>query len=302
MLSSEAEAPANDISCDSPDSSNGHGGRQGRIEATPGRRGRVVVASGLVFVLLVVVAITCGLFDRDDEAARAEVRRRTVSALELQGVRLGPVRADQLDNSEATLVTLVDEHITNGRVDGELLKQLEELGPQVVSLAQTEVMAEGIGPVVSQPQVWGLSLLGTGIDDDSLSVLEGRLQLRLLSLERTAISDRGLVHLNRLAGLRQLYLTGTRVTNAGLGQLAGLTRLESIKLGGTEIGDDGLVTLARLPRLKYLTLDRTRVTDAGIPVLAEIESLEFLDLHGTWITGKGVETLRGALPECRVEY
>ena len=182
MLSSEAESRETDVSCDPPDSSDGHGGRRGRIEATPGRRGRVVVASGLVFVLLVVVAITCGLFDRDDEAARAEVRRRAVSALELQGVRLGPVRADQLDNSEATLVTLVDEHITNGRVDGELLKQLEELGPQVVSLAQTEVMAEGIGPVVSQPQVWGLSLLGTGIDDDSLSVLEGRLQLRLCLL------------------------------------------------------------------------------------------------------------------------
>jgi len=283
------------------------GGRQGRIESTRGRAGRAAMAGGAIAVLLVVLGVAVWLLGSDDEAARAEARRRVVSALELRGVRLEPVRPDQLPSdrpgdSQVTKVTLADEHLSGGAVDRALLAQLEELGPRVVSLAQTEVTASGIGSVVSQPEVWGLSLLGTGIDDGSLSVLEGHLQLRLLSLERTAVSDQGLVHLSQLTGLRQLYLTGTRVTNDGLDQLAGLTRLESLKLGGTEIGDDGLVCLARLPRLKYLTLDRTRVTDAAIPLLAEIQSLVFLDLHGTWVTSDGITTLREALPECRIEY
>ena len=280
-------------------------GRQGRIESTRGRARQLAMVGGVIAVL--VLGLVIWLLGFDDEAAREAARRRAVSALELQGVRLEPVRPDQLASDrpadkDATLVTLADEHLKGGVVDLDLLRQLGELGPLVVSLAQTDVTARGIGPGVSQPGVWGLSLLGTGIDDGSLAALEGRLQLRLLSLERTAVSDPGLAHLVQLTGLRHLYLTGTRVTNEGIDQISGLTRLESLKLGGTEIGDDGLVSLARLPRLKYLTLDRTRVTDAGIPVLAEIRSLEFLDLHGTWVTSDGIQTLRDALPECRIEY
>jgi len=312
MATSDSGSQANEpvlIETDSAetDASEVQSGRRGRIEASGGQGVRWAVAGGVIAVLLVVLAFAAGLFDFDDEAVRQEARRRVVSDLELQGVRLEPVRLDQLPSdrpgdSEATLVTLADEHLNGGVVDGALLEQLEQLGPLVVSLAQTQVTARGIGPIVSQPEVWGLSLLGTGIDDGSLSVLEGREQLRLLSLERTAVSDQGLVHLSQLTGLRQLYLTGTRVTDDGLDQLAGLTRLESLKLGGTEIGDEGLVCVARLPRLKYLTLDRTRVTDAAIPVLAEIQSLEFLNLQGTWVTTAGIKTLRDALPECRIEY
>ena len=283
------------------------GGRPGRIVASHVHRGRRVAAAGLVVLLLAVISITTGLFDIDDEAARAEARRRIESALELQGVKLKPIRPHQLaaetqGGGEVTLVRLADEHLENGRVTAALLKQLADLGPLVINLAQTSVSGDGIETIVSRPDVLGLILLGTGIDDESLAALRGRFQLKTLSLERTGVSDQGLVHLSRLTGLRQLYLTGTRITDDGLGQLADLTRLESVKLGDTEIGDTGLVSLARLPRLKFLSLDRTRVTDAGVPVLAEIRSLEFLDLHGTWVTDDGIKRLRDALPGCRIEY
>ncbi len=282
-------------------------GRQGRIVASRGNRGRRVAAGVLIVLLLAVISVTSGLFDVDDEAVRAEARRRIESALELQGVKLKPVRSHELAaetpvGSEATLVRLADEHLKNGRVVTTLLEQMSGLGPLVVNLAQTSVSGDGIKPIVSRPDVLGLILLGTGIDDESLASLRGRVQLRTLSLERTAVSDQGLSHLSRLTGLRQLYLTGTRITGEGLGRLADLTRLESVKLGDTEIGDAGLVSLARLPRLKFLSLDRTRVTDAGVPVLAEIQSLEFLDLHSTWVTDEGIKRLRDALPGCRVEH
>lgn len=282
-------------------------GRQGRIVASRGHRGRGMAAVVLVVLLLAVILVTTGLFDVDDEAARAETRRRVESALELQGVKVKPVRSHQLATetpagSEATLVRLADEHLENGRVVTALLEQLTDLGPLVVNLAQTSVSGDGIEPIVSRPDVLGLILLGTGIDDESLASLRGRAQLRTLSLERTAVSDQGLSHLSRLTGLRQLYLTGTRITGEGLDRLADLTRLESVKLGDTEVGDAGLVSLARLPRLKFLSLDRTRVTDAGVPVLAEIRSLEFLDLHSTWVTDEGIMRLRKALPGCRIEH
>ena len=289
------------------DSVGSQSGRSGQIRATRGESVRRWWSVGVLAAFLIVLAVMVALFDSDDAAVRAELRRRAVSELELQGVGLEPVRPDQhtgadTDEFEATLVTLSDEHLDNGVVATRLLEHLDALGPQVVSVAQTEISDRGIGEVLARREVWGLSLLGTGIDDGSLSVLEGRGRLRLLSLERTAVSDPGLVHLSQLTGLRHLYLTGTRVTGDGLDQLAHLTRLESLKLGGTDIGDLGLVPLARLPRLKHLTLDRTRITDAGVPVLAEIRSLEYLDLHATWVTVEGIRILRDALPGCRIEY
>jgi len=100
-------------------------------------RFRAAMAGGAIAVLLVVLGVAVWLLGSDDEAARAEARRRVVSALELRGVRLEPVRPDQLPSdrpgdSQVIKVTLADEHLSGGAVDRALLAQLEELGPRVV--------------------------------------------------------------------------------------------------------------------------------------------------------------------------
>ncbi len=302
-------------------------GRQGRIQSDSGGARRVAAVVGLVCLLTAAIGLA-RLFWSEDPEARADARRRVLSALELDGVGLEPVRPGQVgaavpsapggdlgqkpggtadDRAEAVgrsamEVTLSDEHLDGGRVKPDLLAMISEIGPRYLTLAQTQIDADGIRPIVSETDVRGLSLLGTGVDDMALSGLANQGHLRLLSLERTAVSDRGLGHIDGLSGLRQLYLTGTRITDDGLVVLGGLTRLESVKLGATEIGDAGLVVLARLPRLKYLALDRTRVTDAGVPVLEVIDSLRFLDLQETWITADGVKRLKRALPECRIVH
>ncbi len=278
------------------------GGRHGRIQISRRIPWRVlgILPAGLVLIVGILVAV--GVIETGDAKAKhEEILRRTTSALELAGVKLKPVRGEQLGTA-AIQATFANEHLRGGRLEPSLLEQVKSLGPVVFSLAQTDIADEGLRIVAGQPGVLGLSLLGTGISDRGLAAVVAASDLRLLSLERTAVSDEGLRHIAGLTGLRQLYLTGTRVSGEGLAPLLKLTRLEAVKLGGTEVGDGGLAVLARLPRLKHLALDRTRITDAGVPVLAGIESLEFLDLHGTWVSVDGVQKLRDALPNCRIEH
>ena len=63
----------------------------------------------------------------------------------------------------------------------------------------------------------------------------------------------------------------------------------------------GLATLAEQFHLEHLLLRSCQVTDAGVPHLAKMKSLKRLYLAGTDVTVKGIETLKAALPECRIE-
>jgi hypothetical protein len=94
-------------------------------------------------------------------------------------------------------------------------------------------------------------------------------------------------------------------TDADLERVTRLTTLETIVLiRSVDVTDEGLAHLARLKYLKRLVLhDAEQVTDIGLRHLQRLTSLEMLevDLGRHPLSRQALESLRKALPRCRIE-
>jgi hypothetical protein len=100
----------------------------------------------------------------------------------------------------------------------------------------------------------------------------------LVECDGPSVNDETLVQLEKLHGLTWLMLDSDRITDQGLRRIANLSELGRLDLASRQITDAGLVALERLSNLRWLALRRTQVTLAG------------------------VERLRGALPECHIQW
>ncbi len=69
-----------------------------------------------------------------------------------------------------------------------------------------------------------------------------------------------------------------------------------------DIDDEAVAALAGLVNLETLGLSSAAMlTDAAARILPGLPKLTWLDLSGcTGLTAKGIETLKTALPECRI--
>lgn len=93
---------------------------------------------------------------------------------------------------------------------------------------------------------------------------------------------------------------GTKATGAGLKDL---NSLQGLHLSFNQnLTDTGLEHLKDLTNLKYLHLRNTQITDAGLKHLEGLTNLKVLGLKTTKVTDGGVDTLKQALPMCRIEY
>jgi hypothetical protein len=94
-------------------------------------------------------------------------------------------------------------------------------------------------------------------------------------------------------------------TDADLQRVAQLPHVRLIHLQrAIDVTDAGLAQLARLKHLRTLTInDAEQLTDAGLRQLAQLSSLGYLqiDLGRRKIGRDVIESLRRALPNCRVE-
>ena len=103
-------------------------------------------------------------------------------------------------------------------------------------------------------------------------------------------------------GQEELDLSGPETTDEVLAEkLKGLTKLEVLDLANTKITDAGLVHLKGLTKLEGLNLWGTQVTDAGLEHLKGFSNLEEVYLSGTQVTDARVQSLREALPDCKIE-
>ena len=55
-----------------------------------------------------------------------------------------------------------------------------------------------------------------------------------------------------------------------------------------------------MPQLTGLRLDSAAVTDAGAEILKSLKGLKTLNLYHTLVTDRGIETLKSALPNCKL--
>jgi len=80
-----------------------------------------------------------------------------------------------------------------------------------------------------------LSLAGTNVENEWLSMVSGFPNLTRLQLEKTTISDEGVAHLVGLMHLEALNLYGTQVTDSCLDDLQKLEGLKRVYLWGTKV-------------------------------------------------------------------
>lgn len=94
-------------------------------------------------------------------------------------------------------------------------------------------------------------------------------------------------------------------TDADVAALARFPRLQEVWLERSiDLTDQGLATLARIGSLRVLVLsDAEQITDAGLRHLEALANLEWLqlDLGRFQPSPAAIESLRRALPRCRIE-
>jgi len=101
--------------------------------------------------------------------------------------------------------------------------------------------------------------------------------------------------------IRSVVLTARKnVTDESLTNLSRLHELEYLDLSKTAVTDAGLKHLKDLSSLQALGLSHTEITDAGLKHLANLRKLTFLKIQQTKVTEAGIESLKKALPKCRV--
>jgi len=102
-----------------------------------------------------------------------------------------------------------------------------------------------------RPFIASLSLVRTGIGDDTASMFAELPALERLNLAGTWVTDQTLAALSAHPALRELVLTRTRVTDLGLVHLEKMIALERVYLWGSSVSEDALSGLrAARPSLR----------------------------------------------------
>jgi len=138
------------------------------------------------------------------------------------------------------------------------------------------------------------------ITDAGLVHLKNCKSLKELSLFETKVTDKGMVNFKDFVNLRMLQLNETLVTDAGMANFSGCSELEWLNLHGTRVGDAGLAHFTGCQRLRHLGLANTRITDAGLLQFKDCTSLKEIEVNGTKVTAAALNTMKKALPNCRL--
>jgi len=209
-------------------------------------------------------------------------------------------------------------------ISDEGLKHLQDLrNLTFLALNSCDITDEGLGYLENMTSLEGLQLTRTKITDEGLSKLKGlsglksiliaynnnitdtglkHLQgltsLEIIGAENTSVSDKGLSYLSDMRNLEGLTVFRTKVTDAGMAHLSNLKTLRHLTM--SDIGDKGVEQLSKLPALKKLQIMDARLTKASIGNFEKMRSLERLLLSGDEIGDDLLQTLRAALPDCKI--
>ena len=199
---------------------------------------------------------------------------------------------------------------------------------RITLVAVTDRGLESLANSTPLRNLLGIEFRGSLITDNGLKCLAAGDHLRMLLIDGCSqITDAGMAHLNELSSLGALCVRDDagkmNLTDASLAHLVKLPRLRSLALSGS-FSDVGLDHLRNLAPLQWLELEQTNITDSGLARLQGLASLEtlvissvtisdaglvhlrrlvrlkHLSVSGPQVTREGIESLRAALPDCRV--
>ncbi len=77
-------------------------------------------------------------------------------------------------------------------------------------------------------------------------------------------------------------------------------QVHEVLLVKTGVRDDDLALLAKLPALEILSLVQTGITDAGLVHLRQCRQLREVNLYKSKVTDAGYDSLKAALPGCKI--
>lgn len=139
------------------------------------------------------------------------------------------------------------------------------------------------------------------LDDDRLAVLKDCVHLTELDLRSTRVTEKGLEIFRGKSNFTSLGLAYLRVSDTGLEIFKENKGLKSLFLHDTYLTDKGLSLFHDCKELDTLWVGGTPITDAGILPLRDCKFLKWLDVRATKVTREGVQTMKAALPACRVD-
>ena len=139
------------------------------------------------------------------------------------------------------------------------------------------------------------------LDDDRLAVLKDCVHLTELDLRSTRVTEKGLEIFRGKTNFTSLGLAYLRVTDTGLEFFKGNKRLRMLFLHDTYMTDKGLSLFHDCKELDTVWVGGTPITDAGMLPFRECKFLKWFDVRATKVTREGVQTMKAALPACRVD-
>lgn len=181
-------------------------------------------------------------------------------------------------------------------------------GDQILANLELFIQAqEGssyVSPIKNTPgePIRRLDLSGVVDGDVYLPYLNRFPELQALHLWDTDLTDQGLLTIPNIPGLCEIYLGCNPLGDAGLTSLLSFPNLNTLYLSSTHLSDHGLIELLRgLPYLSTLILCHCDISDVSVPELKRTRTLKQLNISYTKISPEGEESLKSALPACKIE-
>ena len=122
-----------------------------------------------------------------------------------------------------------------------------------------------------------------GLNDETLPLLAGLVELETLGTDGLRVSDDGLRHFAAFKNLRSasFFHTSFRLegfTGAGFAHLRDCPKLERLTVAGMSMGDEGFAAIATIVQLRDLSTWHTYQTERGNAEIAKLPNLRSLKL------------------------
>ncbi|MEO2032146.1 MAG: hypothetical protein ABGZ35_08675 [Planctomycetaceae bacterium] len=145
-----------------------------------------------------------------------------------------------------------------------------------------------------------LALMDISVSAAELKQIAAQHSLRSLYITNGHINDSALVHLATLSKLETLGLDSNPISDLSISHITSLRNLQKLDLRETQVSDAGVTEIFSLRNLRRLLLGGTNISDQSTASLTNLSGLEELWIYDTKMTPAGVDSIRDALPDCRV--
>ena len=170
-----------------------------------------------------------------------------------------------------------------------------------LNLCYTKTGDAGLAHFKGCKNLLSLRLHDTEVNDTGLAAFNDCKHLTELFLPAQA-SDAALAHFKNAKNLQVLGLNNAQVRDAGLAYVKECKNLTSVYLSHSQVGDAGLAYFKDCKSLASLDVSGTQVSDLGLANLKDCNNLALLTVLKTKATAAGIDTLKKALPECKIEW